>query len=740
MLQTNLGLHVSMNNSAAADALALASYMGLDGASLRAVGQVLGALPPSALGRPLRRRRDGRGFLQDAFVRLHRNLFETGLLPLSRWGEGRDGGLRTSTISRPGFIRFIREQAWRVAPNSMCLGWDDTRYVDALVPNCNRSRTWVFSFVNRRGKPHTALANNAKRVLKADLRSGLDDAMLGPANMNGRFALILCNQVFEHVSAPAQAARSLFSLLAPGGIVLWTAPFAEIYHRAPEDYFRFTCPGAKHLFTSAGFEIVQVQKIGDTMITTGWLMGFGNGDFTAERLRAKLLNNVTSSRVLDSDPQERLYVSCALVLRRPMLSDGAAAQQQGQQQQQAGKTRAARRLLAPSSSQHVAGGVPAVAAADAATRDRATASARLLVGVLSFGRGAGRYRLERREWLRRLCPSRPPAVQVRFVMAADDRDTDADRSDVWLYPIASAGKGTIRKLLLQNAFFRDAVAMGRFDFIARADDDAAFNASEVSHALAAFAPTLPAGSFVAYGPFEHFYSWDHRSMEAACWSFGFRSWQRASYQFRQRHNASVEPRSLPPTQVHACLRTEGPFPFAAGPLVAYSRGLARRILDALGDAEEYVLHNRSRTPLVHPVSGRLVPPGDPHHPSRQVFKEEVLLAYLIWRWLRNDSLVLVHAPLTEWRTERKPMQLIPSAIVFHRLSRPERFELLAERGHLRAQTSAIPIECDGGSLGGKMQRTQGCCQRWRFCWYRGLGLPGKPLQPPQLQQSRESLS
>ena len=54
------------------------------------------------------------------------------------------------------------------------------------------------------------------------------------------------------------------------------------------------------------------------MITTGWLMGFGNGDFTPERLNAKLLNNVTNDRRVDTDPQERLYVSCALVLRRPL--------------------------------------------------------------------------------------------------------------------------------------------------------------------------------------------------------------------------------------------------------------------------------------------------------------------------------------------------------------------------------------------------------------------------------------
>ena len=240
----------------------MSAFLGLRGESLREVGAFLGALPKATRDAPSLSRHGrhvgGKALLQDAFVRMHRQLFDLGLLPLSRWGEGRDGGLRTSTISRPGFLQFLREQSYRVRPNSLCLGWDDTRYVDALFPGCNRSRTWIFQFVDRRAAWHRAVVKPEQRVLKADLRSGLDLSML-PAEAASRFDLILCNQVFEHVSRPEQAARSLLSLLAPGGLVLWTAPFAESYHRAPEDYFRFTCAGAREIFTAAGFEILQVR-------------------------------------------------------------------------------------------------------------------------------------------------------------------------------------------------------------------------------------------------------------------------------------------------------------------------------------------------------------------------------------------------------------------------------------------------------------------------------------------------
>ena len=60
------------------------------------------------------------------------------------------------------------------------------------------------------------------------------------------------------------------------------------------------------------------RKIGDGMIATGWLMGFGVGDFTADHLSAKLVNDVTNTTEVALSPAERVYISCALVLRRPI--------------------------------------------------------------------------------------------------------------------------------------------------------------------------------------------------------------------------------------------------------------------------------------------------------------------------------------------------------------------------------------------------------------------------------------
>ena len=72
--------------------------------------------------------------------------------------------------------------------------------------------------------------------------------------------------------------------------LLFLAPFLEKFHLSPPagDYFRFTADGARMLFLEAGYEIVEVQRIGDSLTTSGYLMGFGLGDLTTEQ-RSKLL-------------------------------------------------------------------------------------------------------------------------------------------------------------------------------------------------------------------------------------------------------------------------------------------------------------------------------------------------------------------------------------------------------------------------------------------------------------------
>lgn len=359
---------------------------------------------------------------------------------------------------------------------------------------------------------------------------------------------------------------------------------------------------------------------------------------------------------------------------------------------------------------------------------QASTTASLMVGVLSFHDSTGHH-LHRREWLRRLYETSPPSVDVRFVMAADEPVSDARQQDVLLFNVSSVHRATISKFLLQNAFFRHAVALNSHDFVARADDDAVVNVTQVALSLVALQAKLTASAFVIFGPFHNFYSWDPVSMDASCWSYGLGAYRQALARFRDAKklpNTSTAEvlryaRTLPAKEVHPCLRLEGPYPFAAGPFIAYSRPLARWVLRHLGDSERYVIEERPRMELVRPVDGLLVQPNDTAHPASQVFKEEVYWAYLIWQGLALKPIYLVHAPMSEYKLVRQPEHLLRDAVVFHRMVLPEHFEHVATSGYLATQwATAFPANCDGGKLGSWLNLSTGCCLHWQSCTLQGM--------------------
>ena len=80
------------------------------------------------------------------------------------------------------------------------------------------------------------------------------------------------------------------------------------------------------LFLEAGYDVVSTQRIGDSLTTSGYLMGFGLGDFDS-RQKQKLLEPVDADSVsADDHGQEWLYLGVALVLRRPNASSASRAE------------------------------------------------------------------------------------------------------------------------------------------------------------------------------------------------------------------------------------------------------------------------------------------------------------------------------------------------------------------------------------------------------------------------------
>ncbi len=70
---------------------------------------------------------------------------------------------------------------------------------------------------------------------------------------DGAVDVVFSNQVLEHLSDPWTAVRDIGRVLKPGGLCLASTVFSYRYHPYPEDYWRFTHAGLRHLFeTEAG--------------------------------------------------------------------------------------------------------------------------------------------------------------------------------------------------------------------------------------------------------------------------------------------------------------------------------------------------------------------------------------------------------------------------------------------------------------------------------------------------------
>lgn len=85
--------------------------------------------------------------------------------------------------------------------------------------------------------------------MQADLHD-LTDAMKKYGTvLRGKFDLILCISVLEHVEDPSRVVENLKKLLKPGGYLFVSVPFFYNYHHGGgyDDYWRFTKKGLEYI-------------------------------------------------------------------------------------------------------------------------------------------------------------------------------------------------------------------------------------------------------------------------------------------------------------------------------------------------------------------------------------------------------------------------------------------------------------------------------------------------------------
>lgn len=96
------------------------------------------------------------------------------------------------------------------------------------------------------------------------------DAMQLPVR-SGTVDGVALFEVLEHLTDPARALRETARALRSGGVAVVTVPFLYPVHDAPFDFGRLTSHQLRHLASSAGFEIAELNERGYALETAAML-------------------------------------------------------------------------------------------------------------------------------------------------------------------------------------------------------------------------------------------------------------------------------------------------------------------------------------------------------------------------------------------------------------------------------------------------------------------------------------
>lgn len=120
-------------------------------------------------------------------------------------------------------------------------------------------------------RPYASLFTNITHYVGIDLPSsisiGKDSPDVWASGLrlpfaSGRFDVILCTQVLEHVPQPEHMIAEALRVLRAGGQLILTAPQTWGLHEEPHDYYRFTRYGLQYLLESVGFQVTRIEARG----------------------------------------------------------------------------------------------------------------------------------------------------------------------------------------------------------------------------------------------------------------------------------------------------------------------------------------------------------------------------------------------------------------------------------------------------------------------------------------------
>lgn len=220
-------------------------------------------------------------YLQEAWISMTRVMAQAKLLPVSgdrTWGgealfSVRGGGSHDRTFMD---IFFKEAQQYLPQTPSNCIEWAPAMYMPHF-PACASGKQFSLDFEPDINKMHIDAANHIH----------CDNVHLPQCLGNVKFDVALNTNVWEHEIEPFAAMQSLYNVMNPGGVMLFTVPFVAPYHGVPYDFYRYTKSGVTHVLERAGFCVPRSRMAsgGDFVTDIALMAGVGPGDFSQAEIQ-----------------------------------------------------------------------------------------------------------------------------------------------------------------------------------------------------------------------------------------------------------------------------------------------------------------------------------------------------------------------------------------------------------------------------------------------------------------------
>lgn len=223
---------------------------------------------------------------QRAFTRLLSRMHNSKILPLANrwWANG--------SFERDWIERFLSENALPlVKKGSRCLEWG-TFYTEKIFSDvCVHKDSLEHS-----DTPQPPINSSIGLVYR-------DEIFKASTLPDNTFDVILSTQVYEHLYDPMLATKTMVRILKPGGILVATGPHLCPYHKAPDDYFRYTKSGIASILKRSGLTPIVERQFGNIHMLVNIFEGVPVKEVSQEDIY--------------STPDEA-YAQWTIVARKPM--------------------------------------------------------------------------------------------------------------------------------------------------------------------------------------------------------------------------------------------------------------------------------------------------------------------------------------------------------------------------------------------------------------------------------------